>query len=187
MSWYPNFNGSHFGLPPSSIHKMTGLGDKMLWTKLMMCAHRLYWQGKGKEDKEKKSFGLPGKSGKNWPQVHLSVEHTHLHSSFSLAQYTCQLSCQHNNKGQTANRNLNSAVSRWKVVGFLFLILYWKVSLSVDGGCRLMKDMCFYEYLKLFSSSCLSLSFSVQELFFMVGISRSPLLTYFLFKLFFFF
>ena len=23
---YPNFNGSHFGLPPSSIHRMTGLG-----------------------------------------------------------------------------------------------------------------------------------------------------------------
>ena len=27
-SWYPKFNGSHFGLPPSSIHKMTGLGGK---------------------------------------------------------------------------------------------------------------------------------------------------------------
>ena len=25
-SWYPKFNGSHFRLPPSSIHKMTGLG-----------------------------------------------------------------------------------------------------------------------------------------------------------------
>ena len=27
-----NFNGSHFGLPPSSIHRMTGLGGKMVWT-----------------------------------------------------------------------------------------------------------------------------------------------------------
>ena len=27
-SWYPNFNGSHFGLPPSEIHRMTGLGGK---------------------------------------------------------------------------------------------------------------------------------------------------------------
>ena len=25
-SWYPDFNGSHFGLSPSSIHRMTGLG-----------------------------------------------------------------------------------------------------------------------------------------------------------------
>ena len=24
-SWYPNFNGSHFGLPPSEIHRMTGV------------------------------------------------------------------------------------------------------------------------------------------------------------------
>ena len=24
-SWYPNFNGSQFGLPPSKIHRMTGL------------------------------------------------------------------------------------------------------------------------------------------------------------------
>ena len=29
-SWYPEFNGSHFGLPPSSIHQMTGLGGKMV-------------------------------------------------------------------------------------------------------------------------------------------------------------
>ena len=29
-SWYPKFNGSHFGLPPSSIHKMTRLGGKMV-------------------------------------------------------------------------------------------------------------------------------------------------------------
>ena len=27
---YPKFNGSHFGLPPSSIPKMTGLGGKMV-------------------------------------------------------------------------------------------------------------------------------------------------------------
>ena len=32
------FNGSHFGLPPSSIHQMTGLGGKMVWT--MTYAHR---------------------------------------------------------------------------------------------------------------------------------------------------
>ena len=25
-SWYPKFNGRHFGLPPSSTHRMTGLG-----------------------------------------------------------------------------------------------------------------------------------------------------------------
>ena len=35
---YPKFNGSRFGLPPSSIHKMAGLGGKMVWT--MMYAHR---------------------------------------------------------------------------------------------------------------------------------------------------
>ena len=32
MSWYPEVNGSHCGLPPSSIHRMTGLGGKMVWT-----------------------------------------------------------------------------------------------------------------------------------------------------------
>ena len=37
-SWNPKFNGSHFGLPPGSIHKMTGLGGKMVST--MMYAHR---------------------------------------------------------------------------------------------------------------------------------------------------
>ena len=31
-SWYPKFNGSHFGLPPISIHKKTGLGSKMVCT-----------------------------------------------------------------------------------------------------------------------------------------------------------
>ena len=31
-SWYPNFNGSHFGLPPSEIHKMTRLPPKIVWT-----------------------------------------------------------------------------------------------------------------------------------------------------------
>ena len=31
-SLYPEFNGSHFGLPPSSIHQMTGLGGKMVST-----------------------------------------------------------------------------------------------------------------------------------------------------------
>ena len=37
-SWYPKFNGSHFGLPHSSIHRMTGLGGKMGWT--MTYSHR---------------------------------------------------------------------------------------------------------------------------------------------------
>ena len=31
-SWYPKFSGSHFGLPPCSIHEMTGLGGKIVWT-----------------------------------------------------------------------------------------------------------------------------------------------------------
>ena len=31
-SWYPKFNGSHFGLPPVSIHKKTGLGSKVVCT-----------------------------------------------------------------------------------------------------------------------------------------------------------
>ena len=31
-SLYPNFNGSHFGLPPSSIPRMIGLGGKFVWT-----------------------------------------------------------------------------------------------------------------------------------------------------------
>ena len=29
-SWYPNFNGSHFGLPPSESHRMTGLPPKIV-------------------------------------------------------------------------------------------------------------------------------------------------------------
>ena len=33
----PEFTGSHFGLPPSSTHKITGLGGKMVWT--MTYAH----------------------------------------------------------------------------------------------------------------------------------------------------
>ena len=37
-SWYPNVNGSHFGFPPSSIHRMTGLGGKMVWA--MTHSHR---------------------------------------------------------------------------------------------------------------------------------------------------
>ena len=30
VSWYTKFNGSHFAVPPSSIHKMTGQGGKMV-------------------------------------------------------------------------------------------------------------------------------------------------------------
>ena len=41
-SWYPNFNGSHFGLPPSKIHRMTGLPPKILRT--MTYSHRPHWQ-----------------------------------------------------------------------------------------------------------------------------------------------
>ena len=39
MPWYPYFNGSHFGLPPRSIPKMTGLSGmpKIVWT--MTYAH----------------------------------------------------------------------------------------------------------------------------------------------------
>ena len=40
MSWYPNFNRSHFCLPPSEIHRITGLGGKFLWT--MTYSHRPY-------------------------------------------------------------------------------------------------------------------------------------------------
>ena len=29
-SLYPTFNGSHFGLPPSEIHRMTGLPPKIV-------------------------------------------------------------------------------------------------------------------------------------------------------------
>ena len=37
-SWYSNFNGSHFGLLPSEIHRMTGLPPKIVWT--MTYLHR---------------------------------------------------------------------------------------------------------------------------------------------------
>ena len=37
-SWYPNFNVSHFGLPPSEIHRMTGLPPQIVWT--MTHSHR---------------------------------------------------------------------------------------------------------------------------------------------------
>ena len=40
-SWYPNFNGSHFGLPPSEIHRMTGLPPKIVWT--MTYSHRPHY------------------------------------------------------------------------------------------------------------------------------------------------
>ena len=40
-SWYPNFNGSHFGLPPSEIHRMTGLPPKIVWT--MTYSHKDAW------------------------------------------------------------------------------------------------------------------------------------------------
>ena len=37
-SWYPNSNGSHFGLPPSEIHGMTGLPSKIVWTQYALFA-----------------------------------------------------------------------------------------------------------------------------------------------------
>ena len=37
-SWYPKFNGSHFDLPASFIHRVTGLGGNFLWT--MSSVHR---------------------------------------------------------------------------------------------------------------------------------------------------
>ena len=37
-SWYENFNGSHFGLPLSEIHRMTALPPKIVWT--MTYSHR---------------------------------------------------------------------------------------------------------------------------------------------------
>ena len=37
-SWYPNFNGSHFVLQPSEIHRMTGLPPQIMWT--MTYSHR---------------------------------------------------------------------------------------------------------------------------------------------------
>ena len=37
-SWYPSFNGSHFGLPPSEMHRMNGLPPKTVWT--MTYSHR---------------------------------------------------------------------------------------------------------------------------------------------------
>ena len=37
---YPKFNGSHFGLPPSSSDRMTGLGGNMVW--MMMYVHKPY-------------------------------------------------------------------------------------------------------------------------------------------------
>ena len=37
-SWYPNFIGSHFGLPPSEINRMTGLPPKIVW--IMTYSHR---------------------------------------------------------------------------------------------------------------------------------------------------
>ena len=45
-SWYPNFNGSHFGLPPSEIHRMTGLPPKIVWT-IITCSHRPHTIGIG--------------------------------------------------------------------------------------------------------------------------------------------
>ena len=43
---YPEFSGSHFGFPPSSIHRMTGLGGKMvLWHLHRPRAHYLHFTG----------------------------------------------------------------------------------------------------------------------------------------------
>ena len=42
-SWYSHFNGSHFGLPPSKIHRMTGAGGKKVST--MTYSHRPHFPG----------------------------------------------------------------------------------------------------------------------------------------------
>ena len=39
MSRYPKFNGSHFGLAPSSVNRMTGLGGHFVW-KTIAYVHR---------------------------------------------------------------------------------------------------------------------------------------------------
>ena len=44
MSWYPKSNVSHFGLPPSSNHRMTGLGGKIVWT--MTYSHKPRWDNR---------------------------------------------------------------------------------------------------------------------------------------------
>ena len=41
-SWYPYFDGRHFGLPSSEIHRMTGLPPKIVWT--MTYSHRPHLQ-----------------------------------------------------------------------------------------------------------------------------------------------
>ena len=43
-SWYPIFNGSHFGLPPTWIHRMTTLPPKLVWT--MTYSHRPHYFAK---------------------------------------------------------------------------------------------------------------------------------------------
>ena len=58
-SWYPNFNGSHFGLPPSEIHRMTGLPPKIVWT--MTYSHRPHW--------------LPAAVWCGWPWMSLAVSY----------------------------------------------------------------------------------------------------------------
>ena len=43
-SWYQNFNVSRFGLPPSEIHRMTGLPPQIAWT--MTYSHRPHLMNK---------------------------------------------------------------------------------------------------------------------------------------------
>ena len=43
LSWYLNFNGSHFGLPPTKIHRMTGLPPKIVWTMTYSNRTRSYY------------------------------------------------------------------------------------------------------------------------------------------------
>ena len=40
-SWYPKFNRSHFGLPPSSIHRMTSLRGNFVWA--VTYSHRTHF------------------------------------------------------------------------------------------------------------------------------------------------
>ena len=58
-SWYPNFNRSHFGLPPSEIHRMTGLPPKIVWTVTYSHRpHRLLRSSKLQHATSACSFGL---------------------------------------------------------------------------------------------------------------------------------
>ena len=70
-SWYPNFNGSHFGLPPSEIHRMAGPPHKIVWT--MAYSHRPHLKMQSFKTDQKPTWWLFVMSPKefslgSWPQ-----------------------------------------------------------------------------------------------------------------------